>query len=172
MEKTHDVEAQRRQGVVLDLSRTRTAAEPVRLSRTRTQAPGLPVEFRTLSIHVETRASERVRAPTKDHGVEKRKLAVKGLWICPSHIRARVSYFTELSSLDWHRLSIEEVLNRLRVSATTGLEAAQVQRLTTENGKNTISPPKSNMGRKILEWIFGGFGSLLLAASIVCFVAW
>ena len=40
------------------------------------------------------------------------------------------------------------------------------------NGKNQITPPKNNMLRKVLEWLLGGFGSLLLAASIVCFVAW
>ena len=28
------------------------------------------------------------------------------------------------------------------------------------------------MLRKVLEWVLGGFGSLLLAASIVCFIAW
>ena len=28
------------------------------------------------------------------------------------------------------------------------------------------------MFRKVVEWVLGGFGSLLLAASIVCFIAW
>ncbi|QRW20818.1 sodium/potassium-transporting ATPase subunit alpha [Rhizoctonia solani] len=49
---------------------------------------------------------------------------------------------------------------------------AQAQRRLATNGPNALSPPPSNTFRKVLEWIFGGFGSLLLAASIVCFIAW
>lgn len=79
---------------------------------------------------------------------------------------------TELSSLDWHKISTEEALSRLSVSPKTGLDKAQAHRRLQTHGKNVISPPKSNMVRKLLEWILGGFGSLLLAASIVCFVAW
>ncbi|KDR70264.1 hypothetical protein GALMADRAFT_255158 [Galerina marginata CBS 339.88] len=78
----------------------------------------------------------------------------------------------EISSLDWHRITAEEALTRLSVSPKTGLEKAQVQRASQTYGKNVISPPRSNIVRKLLEWILGGFGSLLLAASIVCFVAW
>jgi len=74
--------------------------------------------------------------------------------------------------LDWHKISAEEALSRQSVSPKTGLEKAQAQRRLQLNGKNVISPPKSNLGRKLLEWILGGFGGLLLAASIVSFIAW
>ncbi|KAF8154699.1 sodium-potassium ATPase [Crassisporium funariophilum] len=110
----------------------------------------LPIEFRTLSIHVDTRASGDAG---KDG--EKRKLAVK-----------------ELVGLDWHKISTEEALTRLAVSPKTGLDKAQAQRRLQQNGKNVISPPKSNILRKLLEWVLGGFGSLLFAAAIVCFIAW
>ena len=33
------------------------------------------------------------------------------------------------------------------------------------------SPPSQTL-RKVLGWIFSGFSSLLLAASVVCFIAW
>jgi sodium/potassium-transporting ATPase subunit alpha len=74
--------------------------------------------------------------------------------------------------LDWHKISVKEALARQSVSPKTGLEKSQAQRRLQQNGKNVISPPKSNLWRKVLEWVFGGFGSLLLAASIVCFIAW
>ncbi|KDQ57331.1 hypothetical protein JAAARDRAFT_194477 [Jaapia argillacea MUCL 33604] len=110
----------------------------------------IPVEFRTLSIHVETKAST-------DQGKagETRRVAVK-----------------DLVSLDWHKISADETLQRLNVSPKTGLDTAQAHRRLQTNGKNVISPPKSNIIRKLLEWVLGGFGSLLLAASIVCFIAW
>ncbi|KAF9554795.1 sodium-potassium ATPase [Agrocybe pediades] len=118
----------------------------------RTVEPGtrLPIEYRTISVHVETSTpSVHGKAP------EKRNKAVK-----------------EISSLDWHKISTEEALSRLSVSPTTGLEKAQAQRRLETYGKNIISPPPSNVFRKVVEWILGGFGSLLLAASVVCFIAW
>jgi sodium/potassium-transporting ATPase subunit alpha len=48
------------------------------------------------------------------------------------------------------------------------LDSAQAQRRLATSGPNALSPPPSRTFRKVLEWIFGGFGSLLLAASIVC----
>ncbi|KAI0735310.1 sodium-potassium ATPase [Earliella scabrosa] len=113
-------------------------------------APRLTSEFRTLSIHIETRTS-----PVDGDAVVPRKTAVK-----------------DLISLDWHTISVDETLQRLSVSPQTGLDTAQAQRRLHAYGKNAISPPKNNMWRKVIEWFLGGFGSLLLAASIVCFVAW
>ncbi|KAF9481785.1 sodium-potassium ATPase [Pholiota conissans] len=120
---------------------------------TRTVEPGarFPIEYQTLSIHVDNSTQSMKGGAGQKRG----KIAVK-----------------ELASLDWHKISVEETLSRLSVSPKTGLEAKQVSRNEKLHGKNVISPPKSNMGRKLLEWVLGGFGSLLLAASIVCFIAW
>ncbi|OBZ73885.1 Sodium/potassium-transporting ATPase subunit alpha [Grifola frondosa] len=77
----------------------------------------IPAEFRTLSIHVETKTSlDGGRIGTS------RRVAVK-----------------ELSSLDWHKISADEALQRLNVSPQTGLESAQAQRRLQANGKNAIS---------------------------------
>jgi len=78
----------------------------------------------------------------------------------------------DLSDLDWHLISIDEALRRLAVAPKTGLESAQTQRRAAQFGANKISPPPSRMLRKIIGWVFGGFGSLLLVASVVCFIAW
>jgi sodium/potassium-transporting ATPase subunit alpha len=69
-------------------------------------------------------------------------------------------------------VSIDEALRRLAVTPKAGLDAAQAQRRAAQFGANQISPPPSRMLRKVIGWVFGGFGSLLLAASIVCFLAW
>ena len=83
-----------------------------------------------------------------------------------------ISHTTDLSDLDWHNVSVDEALRRLGVSPKTGIDAPQAQRRTARYGPNQISPPPSRMLRKVLGWFFGGFGSLLLAASLICFLAW
>ncbi|KAH7338220.1 sodium-potassium ATPase [Rhizoctonia solani] len=110
-------------------------------------AARLPVEFRTLSLHVDETA--------RQEAAEKRKGTAK-----------------ELSDLTFHTQTEEEILALFSVSPTVGLDSAQAQRRLATNGPNALSPPPSRTFRKILEWIFGGFGSLLLAASVVCFIAW
>ncbi|EMD41786.1 hypothetical protein CERSUDRAFT_90363 [Gelatoporia subvermispora B] len=75
--------------------------------------------------------------------------------------------------LDWHKITVDEVLQRLNVSDKTGLETTQAQRRLHSAGKNAISPPPKNWMRKILGWLLGGFGSLLLAAILqAVFNAW
>ena len=134
-------------------------------------APRLTSEFRTLSIHVETRTS-----PADDAGISGaiRHKTVKGTLsvINIPRYSAYLSHFVDLVSLEWHTISVEEALQRLNVSPQSGLDDSQVKRRQETSGKNVISPPKSNMLRKVLEWIFGGFGSLLLVASVFCFVSW
>ncbi|KAH9059426.1 sodium-potassium ATPase [Lactarius deliciosus] len=106
----------------------------------------LPVEFRTMSLQLESG-----RAQQANNGKNGAK---------------------DLSDLDWHHVSIDEALRRLGASPHTGIDSPQVQRRAAQYGPNQISPPPSRMLRKVLGWVFGGFGSLLLAASIVCFLAW
>ncbi|KAF9447587.1 sodium-potassium ATPase [Macrolepiota fuliginosa MF-IS2] len=108
--------------------------------------PGIRSTYRTLSLHVET-----------------------GLTPVDGASKATVK---DLSALDWHTITVDETIQRLSVSPETGLDKNQVQRRTQKYGKNAVTPPKSKMWRKVLEWIFGGFGSLLFAGSIVCFISW
>ncbi|KZS89101.1 sodium-potassium ATPase [Sistotremastrum niveocremeum HHB9708] len=113
-------------------------------------ASRLPIEYRTLSIHVDTMDQLGYAGKKKAKGAN-----VK-----------------DLTELDWHKVSVLEVLRRLSVSPETGLDSTQCSRRLASNGKNVISPPPSRLLQKILSWIFGGFGSLLLVCSIVCFIAW
>ncbi|KAK0431959.1 hypothetical protein EV421DRAFT_2011723 [Armillaria borealis] len=47
-----------------------------------------------------------------------------------------------------------------------------ISRRLAQNGKNVITPPPKNLPRRIFFYIFGGFGSLLFVASIICFLSW
>ncbi|KAK4046272.1 hypothetical protein OIV83_006195 [Microbotryomycetes sp. JL201] len=105
-------------------------------------------DFRTLSIQV----TETTRARHQAHHKAKKNVA-------------------DLASLDWHKISVQEVCNRLNVAPDVGLDQAIVTRRLAK-GKNRITPPPKNYGRRILGYFLGGFGSLLLVASILCFIAW
>ncbi|KAJ7039338.1 hypothetical protein C8F04DRAFT_1220121 [Mycena alexandri] len=106
----------------------------------------IPGDFRTLSIVV---------TETQEGGIDHKKGDVK-----------------DLSEVTWHVLSAQEVCTRLGVSETRGLDADIAARRLAKNGKNVISKPPRNLAKKIFFYIFGGFGSLLFVASIICFIAW
>jgi sodium/potassium-transporting ATPase subunit alpha len=48
----------------------------------------------------------------------------------------------------------------------------EVSRKQRQFGMNIQSPPPSNLLRRLAEYIFGGFGSLLIVAGILCVIAW
>uniref|UniRef100_A0A0W0FSB1 Cation-transporting P-type ATPase N-terminal domain-containing protein n=1 Tax=Moniliophthora roreri TaxID=221103 RepID=A0A0W0FSB1_MONRR len=88
-------------------------------------------EFRTLSIHVtDTQAGD---------------------------IQAKDAAVNELSALEWHQLSANEVCNRLGVSEKAGLDSPMVARRQKRDGKNVIKPPPKNIAKKIFVCTFGGF---------------
>lgn len=133
----------------------------------------LPIEYRTMSLHLE-------HSNKSDQGSNGRasKNAVRGR-SSPTRRSEKSTNFLlilsvslDLSELDWHRVSINEALRRLAVAPKTGLDVAQAQRRAAQYGANQISPPPKRVLRKVVGWVFGGFGSLLLGASVVCFIAW
>ncbi|KAJ1658656.1 hypothetical protein IWQ61_002144 [Dispira simplex] len=78
----------------------------------------------------------------------------------------------EVVDLKFHLLSTDEFEKLFSTSLSGGLESEMARNRLIRNGSNCISPPKSNLLRKLLGYVFGGFCSLLWVASIVCFVAW
>ena len=78
----------------------------------------------------------------------------------------------EISGLDWHTSSVDEVCHRLSTTVTLGLDTQQVERKQGEYGKNQLSPPPSCWLRKLLYYIFGNFGTLLIVAGILSCIAW
>ncbi|GAA5873739.1 hypothetical protein JCM3774_000154 [Rhodotorula dairenensis] len=112
----------------------------------------LPGEFRTLSFRV-----------TETH-TEANKAAQK---------RAKKSKdIDDVATLVWHSLPKEEVAQRLGVAPAAGLDLEIAARRLSKDGKNVITPPRTNWFLKIFWYFFGGFGSLLTVAAVLCFIAW
>jgi Cation transporter/ATPase, N-terminus len=83
----------------------------------------LTIAYRTLSIRV---------TETVDHGVEPTK----------GHVQ-------EIAELQWHKISVDEVIERLGSSAMTGLDENLAQLRLQRNGKNILSPPPTHRFRKM-----------------------
>ncbi|BGO93751.1 hypothetical protein NBRC10512v2_006066 [Rhodotorula toruloides] len=109
-------------------------------------------DFRTLSIHVtESRAEPKL--------VEKAK-------------RKASKDIDDIATLDWHKLSIDELCQRLGVAPKSGLDKMMAAKRLAKDGRNVLSPPRTNWFAKIFWYFFGGFGTLLFVSSILCFIAW
>ncbi|KAJ7366054.1 hypothetical protein DFH08DRAFT_162880 [Mycena albidolilacea] len=128
---------------VLPLRRQFTSASTTRINP-RLKIPG---DFRTLSIHVTETQEGAELANAKGNA-------------------------KDLSAIIWHTLSVDEICTRLGVSDKLGLDRSIAVRRLAKNGKNVISRPPKNLAHRIFVYIFGGFGSLLMVASIVCFISW
>lgn len=113
----------------MDLSRT--------ISRRRSLDPEttLPIGFRTLSIHVE---GTKEKAPLP---VGKGK----------GHSRSQV---VELTSLDWHKISVEEVTKRLATSSTTGITSITAKDRLARDGPNKLTPVSTKLAQRIFWYIF------------------
>ncbi|ORX56789.1 calcium ATPase [Hesseltinella vesiculosa] len=78
----------------------------------------------------------------------------------------------ELAEITYHKLTVEELAQRLGTSIELGLETDQIQKRLELYGKNAISPPPNNIIRKLFGYFFGGFCGLLWFASIICWISW
>ncbi|KAK7523160.1 uncharacterized protein IWZ02DRAFT_433101 [Phyllosticta citriasiana] len=116
----------------------------------------LPIHFRTLSFNVEQSQSREVPEAVK---VKNKK-------------RPKEEDAFDYATVDWHKISPNELSLRLSTSLTQGLTTSAAARKLKEYGPNQPSPPPSRWFRKLLSYFFGGFGLILLGASILVFIAW
>lgn len=64
--------------------------------------------------------------------------------------RARKSKdIDDIASLEWHSLPAEEVAQRLGVSPAAGLDLEIASRRLSKDGKNIITPPRTNWFTKV-----------------------
>ncbi|OCL07754.1 Na/K ATPase-like protein alpha 1 subunit [Glonium stellatum] len=110
----------------------------------------LPITYRTLSYEV-------------DETLEKERSAAR---------RRKEKATIDLAGLEWHIITPDELYRRLSVSVSQGLSNDQVKRRMIEYGKNKPTAPPSRLFQKIIGYLFGGFGPILLVASILVFVCW
>ena len=78
----------------------------------------------------------------------------------------------DLSNLDWHTISVEELQKRWQVDASQGLSSEQVQRRRRQYGKNSLAPLPHRWFWQIFGYFFKGFGAILLVGCVLVFVSW
>ncbi|KAH7119956.1 hypothetical protein B0J11DRAFT_72809 [Dendryphion nanum] len=110
----------------------------------------LPITYRTLSIEV-------------DEQSHKTQAAVK---------KAKQKAAVDLADLQWHTITTSELSLRLSVDTRAGLSEDQIKRRVAEYGRNKMTPPPSDLLSRLFGYFFGGFGSILLVASVLVFIAW
>ncbi|KDQ61520.1 hypothetical protein JAAARDRAFT_30968 [Jaapia argillacea MUCL 33604] len=109
---------------------------------------GVAIGYRTLSIHVDTIHDEKQ----------------------PANNRA-ADPASAIRQIDVHLLTPDDVFARFSTSPTVGLEYVAVQR-RLKDGKNIISPPRTQHLKKGLNYVFGGFNFLMWIAFIVTILSY
>lgn len=82
------------------------------------------------------------------------------------------SNVADYSAIDWHIITPNEVCNRLSTSPQQGLSPDAASQKLKEYGPNVPSPPPSTLFRRLVGYFFGGFGTILMTASVLVFIAW
>jgi hypothetical protein len=100
-------------------------------------------------------------------------------WCCKRYATSKcmtsvslADHSKELSDLDWHIISTDEILMRLSTSTKQGLSQEQSTRRLIEYGKNHPSAPPTHRFETVFGYFFKGFGSILLVGSVLVFVSW
>jgi len=126
----------------------------------RAHGNAMPIEFRTLSIHVtETHLSSKDAT-----GAAKGKSKSKD-----EGITSETDFF---ATVDFHKLTPAEIDLRFNSNEALGLAQAEAERRLRTNGPNTLTTRKPNYIKRILGYIFGGFCSVLWIGVITFFICW
>jgi sodium/potassium-transporting ATPase subunit alpha/H+/K+-exchanging ATPase len=72
----------------------------------------------------------------------------------------------------WHLQPVDDVARSLGTDKDKGLTHAQYHSLFKLHGANSLSDPPTNWFKKLMQYLFGGFGLLLMVGGILCCIAW
>ncbi|KAI0380506.1 hypothetical protein F5Y04DRAFT_281898 [Hypomontagnella monticulosa] len=114
---------------------------------------GLPIEYRTLSIHVSESRIVDSAPPADLKAVDKDDR----------------DYFANLT---YHELDPAQVCQQLNVDGAQGLSDSAAARRLERDGANTLPKPKTNYLKKLFFYTFGGFCSVLWVGVIIFFICW
>jgi sodium/potassium-transporting ATPase subunit alpha len=133
------------------LSRTNTNTSQISITSSRRRrysidpATALPITYRTVSYAIEeAKEEQRVEA-----------------------VKAKHDAAAGFGDLEWHTLSVNDVQTQLSTSLVQGLAKEQVDMKAKEFGKNIPSKPPSDLFSRVMGYLFGGFGSVLLIGAIL-----
>ncbi|KAI1387922.1 uncharacterized protein F4822DRAFT_437730 [Hypoxylon trugodes] len=116
---------------------------------------GLPIEYRTLSIHVSESRNVDSTSPPDLKAVDVDK--------------DDRDYFANLT---YHELDPAQVCQQLNVDAAQGLSDHAAAIRLERDGANTLPKPKTNYLKKLFFYVFGGFCSVLWVGVVVFFICW
>ncbi|KAI1441150.1 hypothetical protein F5Y02DRAFT_431454 [Annulohypoxylon stygium] len=114
---------------------------------------GLPIEYRTLSIHVSESRNVDSNTPADV------KVAAKD----------DRDYFANLT---FHESDPSQVCQQLNVDPNQGLSKSAAAMRLERDGENTLPRPKTNYLKKLFFYVFGGFCSVLWVGVIIFFICW
>lgn len=127
----------------------------------RAQGNTIPIEYRTLSIHVtETQRSNKTGELKATKGKGKGK---------SDDYSVETDFF---ATIDFHKLTPAEIDLRFNSNEALGLQQTEAERRLHVNGPNTLDTRKPNYVKKLLGYVFGGFCSVLWIGVITFFVCW
>ncbi|KAJ7470026.1 calcium ATPase transmembrane domain M-containing protein [Mycena galericulata] len=76
-----------------------------------------------------------------------------------------------IRQIDAHIVDVSELWTRFSSHPTLGLDLKTVERKASD-GKNVISPPRTQYWKKVLNYVFGGFNFLMWIAFIVTILSY
>ncbi|PHH68502.1 hypothetical protein CDD83_6071 [Cordyceps sp. RAO-2017] len=122
---------------------------------------GVPIEYRTLSSHVaESRNADADADADAAPGGADAKATVR---------RDDQDYF---ANLNLHELGADQLCQQLNVAPGSGLSESAAANRLRRDGANTLPRAKTNYGRKVFGYVFGGFCSVLWVGVIIFFLCW
>jgi sodium/potassium-transporting ATPase subunit alpha len=160
-------------------NRITSRSQDIPLKRVNSASSQNIIAYRTLSITISEHEAKRGVLPSRKRKFKffgKKTEAVEGtcaflffihLSCHPLLILLYIS-ITDIAYTNFHKHSVDEVLQQFSTSEKIGLDSQQVSKRLSRDGKNKISPPPSDWARKLFTYFFGGFCSLLWFASIIC----
>ena len=128
-------------------------------NRTNLAQTTLPIGFRTLSFEV---AASKDLSKSDNYDDDEKHTAKAGT----------NKLAVDFSKVDEHIVSIEILLNRLSVTSTQGLSTFAANQLLQEQGHNVLPSKKPKYFKKLLNYVFGGFCSILWVGVIIFFICW
>jgi hypothetical protein len=104
----------------------------------------------------------------EEEGVD-RKLSIDKEVVSP---RSRAVSMAGLET-DVHVVPVEVLEQRFGTSVDGGHDVAEAVKRLEKEGKNVLEPPRDlPLAIKFILYLFEGFGLLLWAGAILCFIAW
>ncbi|XP_064595544.1 sodium/potassium-transporting ATPase subunit alpha-like isoform X2 [Liolophura sinensis] len=87
--------------------------------------------------------------------------------------KANMDELKQELEMDEHRISLEELYDRLGTDPNMGHTTEQAREIFARDGPNQLSPPKTTPEWvKFAKQLFGGFALLLWIGAILCFIAY